>query len=157
MEMWNADRYHMSGLDVGFVQDNLSRSKSGVLRGLHFQNPQPQGKLVTVLQGEVYDAIVDLRSDSPTYKEWFGITLSAEEPTQLYVPEGCAHGFLVTGDTALFHYKCTDSYAPNAEWSIRWNDPEIGIEWPVSDPILSDADAAAPYLHDLPEEALRFE
>lgn len=156
MEMWNADRYHMSGLDVEFVQDNLSQSKSGVLRGLHFQNPQPQGKLVTVLQGEVYDAIVDLRSDSPTYKEWFGITLSAEEPTQLYVPEGCAHGFLVTGDTALFHYKCTDLYAPDAEWSIRWNDPEIGIEWPVSDPILSEADAAAPYLHNLPEEALRF-
>lgn len=156
MEMWNADRYHMSGLDVEFVQDNLSQSKSGVLRGLHFQNPQPQGKLVTVLQGEVYDAIVDLRSDSPTYKEWFGITLSEEEPTQLYVPEGCAHGFLVTGETALFHYKCTDSYAPDAEWSIRWNDPEIGIEWPVSDPILSDADAAAPYLHNLPEEALRF-
>jgi dTDP-4-dehydrorhamnose 3,5-epimerase len=156
MEMWNADRYHMSGLDVEFVQDNLSRSKSGVLRGLHFQNPQPQGKLVTVLQGKVYDAIVDLRSDSPTYKEWFGITLSAEEPTQLYVPEGFAHGFLVTGETALFHYKCTDSYAPDADWSIRWDDPEIGIEWPVNNPILSDADAAAPYLHNLPEEALRF-
>lgn len=156
MEMWNADRYHMSGLDVDFVQDNLSRSKSRVLRGLHFQNPKPQGKLVTVLQGEVYDVIVDIRPDSPSYREWFGITLSAEEGTQLYVPEGFAHGFLVTGETALFHYKCTDFYAPEADWSIRWDDPEIGIEWPIQDPVLSDKDALAPFLGDLPEKALQF-
>ena len=157
MEMWNADRYHMRGLDVDFVQDNLSRSKSRVLRGLHFQNPQPQGKLVTVLQGEVYDVIVDIRPSSPTYREWFGITLSAEEGTQLYVPEGFAHGFLVTGETALFHYKCTDFYAPEADWSIRWDDPEIEIEWPIQDPVLSDKDASAPSLSDLPEKALQFE
>jgi len=155
MELWNAERYR-EHLDVDFVQDNLSRSVRGVLRGLHFQSPTPQGKLITVLEGEVYDVAVDLRPGSDTFCEWFGTVVSAENRTQVYVPEGCAHGFVVTGETALFHYKCTAPYNPDGDRSIRWNDPALGIDWPVDDPVLSDRDAAAPLLDDLPEAALNF-
>ena len=155
-ELWNAERYREHGLDVSFVQDNLSRSSAGVLRGLHFQNPHPQGKLITVLRGEVYDVVVDVRPESDTFGEWYGTTLSADEGRQLYVPEGFAHGFVVTRGPALFHYKCTDVYVPNADHSIRWNDPALAIDWPVRDPILSDKDADAPALEDLPAEALEF-
>ncbi len=156
-ETWNDRAYCEHGLDVDFVQDNLSRSKPGVLRGLHFQNPQPQGKLVSVFQGEVYDVAVDIRADSDTFGEWIGRTLSAENGRQLYVPEGFAHGFLVTGnDDALFHYKCTNHYCPEAEGSIRWNDSTLSIDWPIKDPILSEKDQKAEQVKDTPEERFDF-
>lgn len=156
METWNARDYGKHGLDVTFVQDNLSRSRRHVLRGLHFQNPRPQGKLISVLKGEVYDVIVDIRSDSDTFGEWEGTTLSAENARQLYVPEGFAHGFVVTSDEALFHYKCTDFYHPETEGVLRWNDPSLGIEWPVDEPILSDRDREAPLIGEVPSERFVF-
>ncbi len=156
LETWNARDYGKHGLDVTFVQDNLSRSKHRVLRGLHFQNPRPQGKLISVLKGEVYDVVVDIRADSDTFGEWEGLTLSAQNARQLYVPEGFAHGFVVTSDEALFHYKCTDFYHPETEGVIRWNDPALGIEWPVDDPILSERDEGAPLLESLPDERFAF-
>ena len=140
------------------MQDNLSRSRPGVLRGLHFQNPRPQGKFITVLRGEVYDVALDIRAESETFGQWQGTTLSAENARQLYVPEGFAHGFVVTGDTgALFHYKCTDHYAPGAKGSIRWDDTALSIDWPVEDPILSDRDRTASGLHDLPDDRFVFD
>ncbi|MFP4229172.1 MAG: dTDP-4-dehydrorhamnose 3,5-epimerase [Salinivenus sp.] len=156
-ETWNARDYGKHGLDVSFVQDNLSRSVPGVLRGLHFQNPRPQGKLIMVLRGTVYDVVVDLRAASDTFGEWEAHVLSAENARQLYVPEGFAHGFAVTGDTdALFHYKCTDFYHPEAEGVVRWNDPALDIDWPVEEPKLSSRDRTAPVLDDLPEEQFVF-
>jgi dTDP-4-dehydrorhamnose 3,5-epimerase len=149
METWNQRAYREHGLDVTFVQDNLSYSQHGVLRGLHFQNPHPQGKLVSVLQGEVFDVAVDIRAESDTFGQWEGLTLSAENGRQLYVPEGFAHGFVVTSEAALFHYKCTDFYHPEAEGIIRWNDPDLGVDWPLTEPRLSDRDAAAPLLNDI--------
>ena len=139
-ETWNLRRYTEAGLDRHFVQDNLSLSRKGILRGLHFQNPGPQGKLVYVLQGEVFDVAVDVRTDSPTFGQWHGVTLSAENHHQLFVPEGFAHGFCVTSETALFAYKCSDFYNPKAEFSLLWNDPDIGIEWPITKPELSEKD-----------------
>lgn len=157
MEMWNARDYRRHGLSVTFVQDNLSRSREGVLRGLHFQNPRPQAKLVSVLEGEVYDVVVDVRAGADTFGEWCGTVLSAENARQLYVPEGYAHGFVVTRGEALFHYKCTDFYHPEADRSIRWDDPRLGIDWPVEDPLLSEKDAEAPLLEEVPREALCFD
>ena len=154
MESYNAGRYGEAGLPDRFVQDNLSFSRRGVLRGLHFQNPQPQGKLVSVLQGEVFDVAVDIRVGSPTFGRWAGVTLSAENKRQFYVPPDFAHGFVVTSDVALFYYKCTDYYAPHAEGSVLWDDPEIGIEWPIETPTLSDKDRAAPTLRETPEDDL---
>jgi len=155
METWNAARYEEVGLPTRFVQDNLSFSTRGVLRGLHFQNPDPQGKLVQVLQGEVFDVAVDIRAGSPTFGEWEGVILSSENKRQFYVPEGFAHGFLVTGDKALFSYKCTAKYNPSAEGFVLWNDPEIGIEWPIeAPPILSQKDRAARVLGEIPVEEL---
>ena len=154
METWRADRYEEAGLPARFVQDNLSFSQRGVLRGLHFQNPDQQGKLVYVLQGEAYDVAVDIRVGSPTFGEWTAITLSSENKRQLYVPEGFAHGFLVTSSTALFAYKCTARYNAQAEASVLWNDPQIGIEWPVERPVLSEKDRAAPPLAQMPAERL---
>ena len=154
METWNEARYREAGLPVAFVQDNLSFSQHGVLRGLHFQNPNQQGKLVYVLQGEVFDVAVDIRVGSPHFGEWTGTILSAENKRQFYVPEGFAHGFVVTGDSALFVYKCTDRYNGEAEGSIFWKDPEIGVEWPVEEPILSEKDREAPKLSGLPERWL---
>lgn len=154
METWNDARYREAGLPYEFVQDNLSFSQHGVLRGLHFQNPNQQGKLVFVLQGEVFDVAVDIRVGSPHFGEWTGTILSAENKRQFYVPEGFAHGFVVTGDAALFAYKCTDRYNGSAEGSMLWNDPEIGIEWPVEDPALSEKDRKAPRLSGLSEERL---
>lgn len=139
-ETWNLRRYTEAGLDRHFVQDNLSYSRRGILRGLHFQNPRPQGKLVYVLEGEVFDVAVDVRADSPTFGQWYGATLSAENHLQLFVPEGFAHGFCVTSEFALFAYKCTDFYNPSAEFSLQWNDPAIGVEWPIQDPELSAKD-----------------
>ena len=150
METWNRERYAAVGLDVSFVQDNVSRSKNGVLRGMHFQvAPRGQGKLVSVLEGEIYDVAVDLRADSPTFARWFGTHLSGENRRQLYIPEGFAHGFVVTGETALVLYKCTEIYSPEHERSLAWDDPEIGIEWPVAEPLLSPKDRAAPRLSEL--------
>ncbi len=156
METWHAERYEEAGLpgSAGFVQDNLSFSRRGVLRGLHFQNPDQQGKLVYVLQGEVYDVAVDIRAGSPTFGEWAGAALSSENKRQLYVPEGFAHGFLVTSSTALFAYKCTAKYNARAEAAVLWNDPEIGIQWPVDAPTLSEKDRAAPTLAEAPVERL---
>jgi dTDP-4-dehydrorhamnose 3,5-epimerase len=154
METWNARRYEEAGLPARFVQDNLSYSARGVLRGLHFQHPQPQGKLVSVLRGEVFDVAVDIRVGSPTFGEWTGVTLSAENKRQFYVPSDFAHGFLVTGEDALFFYKCTDYYAPSSEGTVLWNDPEIGIEWPADAPTLSEKDRAAPPLREMPEGSL---
>jgi len=156
METWNARDYGHHGLDDAFVQDNLSRSREGVLRGLHFQNPRPQAKLVSVLEGEVYDVVADVRPASDTFGEWRGTVLSGENARQLYVPEGYAHGFVVTRGEALFHYKCTDFYHPEADRAVRWDDPHLDIDWPVDDPILSEKDANAPLLDDLSHDVLRF-
>ena len=154
MESWNRQRYRAAGLDFDFVQDNFSLSRRGTLRGLHFQNPLAQGKLVSVLQGEVFDVGVDIRRSSPTFCRWFGMTLSTENKRQFFLPPGFAHGFLVLSEMALFHYKCTDYYSPKAEQGFRWDDPEVGIKWPVENPILSQRDAAAPRLKALPPEKL---
>jgi dTDP-4-dehydrorhamnose 3,5-epimerase len=149
MELWNQRRYAEAGLDVNFVQDNLSYSTRGVLRGLHFQNPNAQGKLVYVLQGEVFDVAVDIRVGSPTFKKWVGVTLSSENKRQFYIPEGFAHGYCVLSETALFAYKCTDLYDPSAEGGIRWDDPGIGIDWPVNKPILSNKDLNNNFLREM--------
>ena len=154
MESWNGRRYEEVGLPGRFVQDNLSYSTYGVLRGLHFQNPNPQGKLVSVLRGEVFDVAVDIRVGSPTFGRWIGTTLSAENKRQLYVPPGFAHGFVVTSEAALFFYKCSDYHAPTSEGAVLWSDPGIGIEWPVAEPVLSNRDRAAAPLREMPEESL---
>jgi len=148
-ETYRAQRYAEAGIPASFVQDNVSLSERGVLRGLHLQNPNPQGKLIYVLEGEVFDVAVDVRVGSPTFARWTGTVLSGENKLQLYVPEGFAHGYCVLSETALFAYKCTDVYTPASELSIIWNDPAIGIEWPVDGPLLSPRDAAAPRLGDI--------
>ncbi|NBC86950.1 MAG: dTDP-4-dehydrorhamnose 3,5-epimerase [Bacteroidetes bacterium] len=154
METFHADRYAEAGIDATFVQDNVSRSETGVLRGLHLQNPHPQGKLVFVLSGTVYDVVVDVRPDSSTFGQWIGTTLRAWTD-QLYIPEGFAHGFVVTDGPATFAYKCTDVYTPDAELSIHWNDPDLGIDWPIDTPTVSEKDAAAPRLRDIDRDRLR--
>ena len=131
VETYNQNDMKEAGLDIVFVQDNQSMSTRGVLRGLHFQKQFPQGKLVRVVRGKVFDVAVDLRSDSKTYGKWFGVELSAENMKQFYIPEGFAHGFLVLSDEAEFCYKCTDFYHPNDEGGLLWSDPEIGVEWPM--------------------------
>ena len=131
METYKYNDFKAAGLDMVFVQDNQSKSKKGVLRGLHFQKKNPQGKLVRVVSGEVYDVAVDLRKGSDTYGKWYGVLLSAENKKQFYVPEGFAHGFVVMSETAEFVYKCTRFYDPSDEGGLMWNDPEIGIDWPV--------------------------
>lgn len=150
METWHQARYEQSGLPSRFVQDNVSLSRRGTLRGLHFQNPNPQGKLVYVLYGEVFDVAVDIREGSSAFGKWTGATLSVENKLQLYLPPGFAHGFCVLSDRALLAYKCTDFYDPQADGSILWNDPDIGVKWPITDPVLSEKDLNAPRLKDLP-------
>ena len=143
METYNENEFKKAGLNVDYVQDNQSKSKKGVLRGLHFQSKYPQGKLVRVIKGEVFDVAVDLRRNSETYGKWYGVILTEENKKQFYIPEGFAHGFLVLSDEAEFTYKCTDFYHPEDEGGIIWNDPDIGIEWPieqVEEVILSDKD-----------------
>ncbi len=154
MEVWQRDRYRELGIQETFVQDNVSFSWRGIMRGLHFQAPRAQGKLVTCLHGEVFDAVVDIRKGSATFGEWFGCRLSLASGRQLYIPPGFAHGFVVTSDSASFLYKCTDTYDPHGQYSLLWNDPAIGIEWPVKDPVLSDKDRAAPRLAELDPNAL---
>lgn len=154
MESWNRQRYRDAGMEFDFVQDNVSLSRRGILRGLHFQNPGGQGKLVYVLQGEVFDVAVDIRKSSPTFGRWHGLTLSAENKRQFFVPPGFAHGFAVLSEAALFAYKCTELYAPQHELTLAWNDPEVGIQWPVENPQLSDKDARGLRLRDLPKDRL---
>jgi len=151
METYNRDKAIELGLPGEFVQDNHSKSSKGVLRGLHYQTPQWQGKLVRTVQGEIYDVAVDIRAGSPTFGEWVGFYLNDENKQQLYVPEGFAHGFCVTSDTAEVVYKCTALYAPEQEGSVLWNDPEIGIDWPISEPSLSAKDKVGQLLRDVPE------
>lgn len=146
METWNQKRFEemVTGKPTTFVQDNHSKSKKGILRGLHYQTENTQGKLVRVVSGEVFDVAVDIRKNSPTFGLWVGVYLSAENKRQLWIPEGFAHGFYVTSDDAEFVYKCTEYYNSSAEHSILWNDPEIGIEWPLNgfEPVLSEKDAS---------------
>jgi dTDP-4-dehydrorhamnose 3,5-epimerase len=153
-EVWNQRRYDDAGLGVRFVQDNLSSSRRGVLRGLHYQWPAAQGKLVSVLQGEVFDVAVDIRAGSPTFGEWVGVSLSSDNKHQIYIPQGFAHGFEVLSETALVLYKCTEFYTPSDEGSILWDDPAIGIVWPIAGPILAPKDASAPRLADVPSGRL---
>ena len=141
-ESWNKISYNQLGLKTDFVQDNVSFSYKNILRGLHIQNPNSQGKLVSVLKGSVYDVAVDLRLGSPTYGKWLGEILSQENQRQLYIPPGFAHGFLVLSDECLFNYKCTDYYNPLTEYTLLWNDPDLGISWPIQNtpPIVSEKD-----------------
>jgi len=154
LETWNQFRYREAGVGEDFVQDNLSFSRRGILRGLHFQNPKPQGKLLQVLQGAVFDVAVDIRRSSPTFGKWHGLVLSGENKRQFYIPAGFAHGFVVLSETALFHYKCTEFYSPKDEMAIRWDDPDIGIAWPLKEPLLSERDAKGLCLRDAPRERL---
>jgi dTDP-4-dehydrorhamnose 3,5-epimerase len=147
-EMFHAEKYQANGLPGVFVQDNHSRSAKGVLRGLHYQLNQPQGKLVSVVAGEVFDVAVDIRKGSPRFGQWVGVRLSGENHRQLYIPPGFAHGFCVLSESADFLYKCTDFYLPGDEYGIIWNDPDIGIEWPRMDFQLSDSDRVLPRLSD---------
>jgi dTDP-4-dehydrorhamnose 3,5-epimerase len=137
-----------------FVQDNLSFSVRSVLRGLHYQLGKPQGKLITVLEGEIYDVAADIRRGSPHFGHWVGVHLSSKEYRQLFIPPGFAHGFCVTSDTAAVIYKCTDYYSPEDERGIRWDDPELSIAWPVTDPVLSEKDRLNPTLGEIPAEDL---
>jgi dTDP-4-dehydrorhamnose 3,5-epimerase len=149
METYNYEDFKSAGLDMSFVQDNQSKSKKGVLRGLHFQKKYPQGKLVRVIKGEVFDVAVDLRCDSETYGKWVGVILNNENKKQFYVPEGFAHGFLVLSDEAEFVYKCTEVYHPEDEGGIRWDDPEINVNWKIEDPMISEKDSKAPLFKDI--------
>jgi dTDP-4-dehydrorhamnose 3,5-epimerase len=149
-ELFNASRYVEAGIDLPFVQDNFSRSVKGTLRGLHFQLPGAQGKLVQVFAGSVFDVAVDIRRGSPTFGKWFGTELSADNRRQMWVPPDFAHGFCVLSESADFHYKCTAPYAPTCEQGIAWDDPAIGITWPIQEPILSAKDQRAPRLADAP-------
>ncbi|WP_210132056.1 dTDP-4-dehydrorhamnose 3,5-epimerase [Stenotrophomonas rhizophila] len=153
-ETWNAERYAEQGLPGNFVQSNISSSARGVLRGLHYQWPRPQGKLVTVLQGEVYDVAVDIRQGSPTFGRWEAFILSGDNRRQLWIPPGFAHGFAVLSDTALFNYLCTDVYVKEADAAIRWNDADLAVDWPISAPSLSAKDEQAPFLKAIPADRL---
>lgn len=151
LETWNVQRYPSL---PPFVQDNLSRSRKDVLRGLHYQHPMGQGKLITAVAGVVYDVAVDLRRGSPTFGRWWASTLSGDDHRQLYIPEGFAHGFLVRSEEAVVSYKCTAVYSAEHDRALRWDDPDLDIEWPVAQPLLSDKDRAAPTLAELDEAAL---
>ena len=145
VETWQQKRYEEAGINLPFVQDNHSRSSYGVLRGLHYQKTRPQGKLVSVSLGKVFDVAVDIRRDSPTYGQWYGVELTQENQWQLWIPPKLAHGFVVTSKIAHFHYKCTDYYCPWDETGCRWDDPFFNIYWPISDPKLSEKDSRAAY------------
>ncbi|WP_049621948.1 dTDP-4-dehydrorhamnose 3,5-epimerase [Frateuria defendens] len=153
-ESYNQAKYREAGIDADFVQTNVSRSAKGVLRGLHYQWPNPQGKLVSVLEGEVYDVAVDIRHGSPTFGQWVGALLSAENHRHFWIPEGFAHGFCVLSDVATFTYQCTALYDAKADAGVRWNDADIGIDWPVSDPLLSGKDNRTPFLRDIAADRL---
>ncbi len=154
LETWNSTRYENAGIQGPFVQDNASFSKKGVLRGLHFQYPQSQGKLVQVLSGQAVDVVVDIRVGSPTFGHWVSEVISDANHKQIYIPPGFAHGYCVTSQTAVFSYKCTDFYNPETESGIIWNDPDLNIDWPIKEPILSPKDASYSRLKDLPPDKL---
>lgn len=143
VETWQQERYTAAGINLPFVQDNHSMSTYGILRGLHFQKTRPQGKLVYVSLGKVFDVAVDIRPASPTFGQWYGVELTQENQWQLWIAPGLAHGFAVTSETAHFHYKCTDYYCPEDEGAIRWNDPTFNVRWPVAKPWLSSKDSTA--------------
>lgn len=148
-ESYNEAKFREAHIDRKFVQSNVSRSARGVLRGLHYQWPHPQGKLVSVLEGEVYDVAVDIRRASPTFGQWTGVMLTAENHRHFWIPEGFAHGFCVVSEFATFSYQCTDLYDAQADGGVRWDDPAIGIDWPISAPLLSEKDSKAPLLADV--------
>ena len=151
METWQGRNFADAGMDINFVQDNRSRSSRGTLRGLHYQIEQPQGKLVSVVRGEVYDVAVDMRRSSPNFGKWVGLTLSEVNKLMLWVPPGFAHGFFVTSETADFEYKCSDYYAPEHERTVAWNDPDLNIDWPLREgevPKVSDKDAEGSLLRN---------
>jgi dTDP-4-dehydrorhamnose 3,5-epimerase len=156
-ELYQADRYAASGIKRPFVQDNLSRSGKGILRGLHFQNPKPQGKLVTVLHGSVLDVAVDVRVGSPTFAQHVMVELNDENRRQMWIPRGFAHGFIVQSETADFFYKCDEFYSPANEVVLRWNDSQLGIDWGCSAPVLSKRDSEGQYLQQLNGELPIFE
>lgn len=149
LETYQQRRYSAAGIDTAFVQDNISFSRRNTLRGLHFQHPRGQAKLVQVIEGEIFDVAVDVRQGSPTFGQWVGVQLNGETPQQLFVPAGFAHGFCVMSPTALFLYKCGDYYAPEHECGLRWDDPDLAIEWPVDTPLLSDRDREFPTLKEI--------
>jgi len=149
LETYHVHKYQEAGILLPFVQDNCSSSVRGTLRGLHLQMPRLQGKLVRVIRGEIFDVAVDIRKGSPTFASWVGVTLSAEDFRQIYIPPGFAHGFCVISDAAEVEYKCTDVYAPGGEVTIRWDDPRLGIQWPITHPLLSTKDAVGQLLDDL--------
>lgn len=153
-ESFNRDKLAGIGLSPDFVQGNVSSSTRGVLRGLHYQWPGPQGKLVSVLEGEVWDVAVDIRRGSPTFGRWTAATLSAENKRHFWVPEGFAHGFVTLSERALFTYLCTATYDREADAAVRWDDADLAIDWPVADPLLSDKDGRAPFLSDVAEQRL---
>jgi dTDP-4-dehydrorhamnose 3,5-epimerase len=155
VETWQQARYAEHGIGPAFVQDNQALSGRGILRGLHIQNPYGQGKLVQVVVGAVFDVAVDVRRGSPHFGRWVGAELSETNKHQLWVPPGFLHGYLVTSEQAIFSYKCTDTYHPETQFAVRWDDPEIGIDWPAGvEPILSEKDAGAPLLRAIPDERL---
>lgn len=153
-ETFRTNVFSERGLDVAFKQGNVSKSLKGVLRGLHYQWPKPQGKLVSVLEGEVWDVAVDIRRGSPTFGNWTAVVLSAENKRHLLIPEGFAHGFVVLSESAIFTYLCTETYDAQADANIAWNDPQLAIDWPIASPSLSPKDAAAPILNDVPADRL---
>lgn len=154
LETWSQARYAAAGIDAPFVQDNASLSARGTLRGLHLQHPHGQGKLVQVMDGEVFDVAVDVRQGSPTFGQWVGVMLSSDNHRQLYIPPGFAHGFGVVSEQALFAYKCTEGYHPESEFGVAWDDPDLAIAWPIEEPVLSAKDAAFPRLRDIPLDRL---
>ncbi len=154
LETWSRQRYEDAGINVAFVQDNVSYSTKGVLRGLHYQYPHGQGKLVQVLKGKVLDVAVDIRLGSETFGKWVSATISEDDHRQIYVPPGFAHGFCVLSDDAIFSYKCTNYYDGSCEGGVRWDDPDIGIEWPITEPAVSSKDAALAKLSEIPEDKL---
>ena len=146
VETWQQERYTAAGINLAFVQDNHSKSTYGVLRGLHFQKKRPQGKLIHVSLGSVFDVAVDIRRNSPTFGQWYGVELDQANQWQLWIAPGLAHGFVVTSEIAHVHYKCTELYCPDDEGAIRWNDPKLAITWPISNPVVSAKDAVAEFL-----------
>ena len=156
LETYHARKFEAGGIPATFVQDNHSQSARGAIRGLHAQRQYPQGKLMRVFEGEIFDVAVDIRRGSPKFTQWVGIILSAENFRQLYIPPGFAHGFAVLTERAQIVYKCTDFYNATDEISLAWNDPDIGIEWPIDTPLLSEKDSIAPLLHDIEDSLPRF-
>ena len=152
VETWCAPKYAAGGLGATFVQDNHSHSVRGTLRGLHAQTPRAQAKLLRAAAGEIFDVAVDIRRGSPTFGKWVGVVLSAENAKQIYIPEGFAHGFCVLSETADLAYKCTDVYVPQDEITLRWDDPAVGVAWPIADPLLSPRDASAKTLAELADQ-----